>query len=248
MFPRFFYAEVLRTGYVIELPLNIRHHATRVLRLKQGNIVTLFNNSGGEFLARIEHISKSRTIVKVTEYCDVERESPLNIELVQAICTSEKMDWIIQKSVELGASCIQPVITKRSVVRLSPERARKRHQHWQQIVVAACEQCGRNRIPEILPLKPLPDWFNCERTAETLQQHFLMLSTMATEGLKDFPCPSPANKITLLVGPEGGLTPEEEAAALYAGYASIRLGKRILRTESAALAAIAAMQAIWGDY
>ena len=248
MFPRFYYAEALRTGCVIELPLNTRHHATRVLRLKQGNIVTLFNGKGGEFHAQIEHISKTRTTVKIDEHCEIERESPLTLALVQAICTSEKMDWIIQKSVEFGTSYIQPVITKRSVVRLSAERARKRHQHWQQVVIAACEQCGRNRIPEILPLQSLSDWFDNKRTAKTFQQHFLMLSTTATKRLKDFPSLSPDNKITLLVGPEGGLTPEEEAAALYAGFSSIRMGKRILRTESAALATIAAMQAIWGDY
>jgi 16S rRNA (uracil1498-N3)-methyltransferase len=248
MFPRFYYAEALRTGCTIELPINTRHHATRVLRLKKGNIVTLFNGRGGEFLAQIEHISKTRTTVIIDKYCEIERESPLTIELAQALCTSEKMDWIIQKSVELGTSCIQPVTTKRSVVRLSPERAIKRHLHWQQIIIAACEQCGRNRIPEILPPQSLSDWFNHKKNTNTLKQHFIMLSTTATESLKDFPSLSPTGKITLLVGPEGGFTPEEEATARFAGFSSLRLGKRILRTESAALATIAAMQTRWGDY
>lgn len=248
MYPRFYCTEAMHTDHVIELPVNTRHHATRVLRLKQGNIVTLFNGKGGEFLAQIEHISKSSTTVKINKFCKIERESPLCIELAQAICTNEKMDWIIQKSVEFGINCIQPVTTKRSVVRLSPERASKRHQHWQQIVIAACEQCGRNHMPEILPLKPLADWLNNKKTKKTPQQHYFMLSTTATESLKNFSSLSVASKITILVGPEGGLTPEEEAAALFARFTSLRMGKRVLRTESAALATIAAMQTLWGDY
>jgi 16S rRNA (uracil1498-N3)-methyltransferase len=245
MYPRFFYTEAMHTDHVIELPINTRHHATRVLRLKQGNIVTLFNGKGGEFLAQIEHISKSRTTVRINKFCKIERESPLSIELAQAICTNEKMDWIIQKSVELGINLIQPVTTNRSVVRLSPERANKRLQHWQQVAIAACEQCGRNRIPEVMPLKSLSDWFNGNTHP---QQHYFMLSITASESLKHFSDIPSGNRATILVGPEGGLTPEEESTALFAGYLSISLGKRILRTESAALATIAAMQTLWGDY
>lgn len=248
MFPRFYCTEALHADHVIELPINTRHHATRVLRLKQGNIITLFNGKGGEFLAQIEHISKTCTTVKINKYCEIERESPLTIELAQAVCTNEKMDWIIQKSVELGINYIQPVTTERSVVRLSPERASKRLRHWQQIVIAACEQCGRNHIPAVLSLKSLPDWFNNKKINKTPQQYYFMLSTTAIESLKNIPSLPGASKITILVGPEGGLTPEEEATALFAGFSSLRMGKRILRTESAALATIAAMQALWGDY
>ncbi len=248
MFPRFYCTEAMQADHVIELPINTRHHTTRVLRLKQGNIITLFNGKGGEFLAQIEHISKSRTTVKINKFCEIERESPLNIELAQAICANEKMDWIIQKSVEFGINYIQPVTTKRSIVRLSPERASKRHHHWQQIAIAACEQCGRNRIPTVLPLKPLPDWLNNKKTNKTPQQHYFLLSTTATESIKNFPSLPANSKLTILVGPEGGLTPEEEATALFAGFTSLRMGKRILRTESAALATVAAMQTLWGDF
>lgn len=245
MLPRFYCPKVTSADHIIELPINTRHHAIRVLRLKQDNVVVLFNGKGGEFLAQIEHISKSHTTVKINKYCDIERESPLHLELVQAICANEKMDWIIQKSVELGINRIQPVTTNRSVVRLSPERANKRLQHWQQVVIAACEQCGRNRLPEVMPLMSLSDWFN----GNTLpQQHYFMLSTTASESLKHFSDISRGNRATILVGPEGGLTPEEESTALFAGFLSIRLGNRILRTESAALATIAAMQTLWGDY
>ena len=248
MFPRFFCSAAMNAEQVIELPINTRHHATRVLRLKKDDRVTLFNGEGGEYLAHIEHISKARTTIKIKKYCEIERESPLCIELVQAICPNEKMDWIIQKSVELGINYIQPVTTKRSVVKLSPERASKRLQHWQQIVIAACEQCGRNRVPEVRPLKDLSDWFANKKSKQTLQQYDFMLSTTATKSLKNFPCPSAASMITILVGPEGGLMPEEEATALFSGFTSLRIGKRILRTESAALAMVAAMQILWGDY
>ncbi len=248
MIPRLYCTEVMSADHIIELPININHHAIRVLRLKQNNFVILFNGKGGEFLAQIEHISKLHTTVKIKKYCEIERESPLNIELVQAICANEKMDWIIQKSVELGINRIQPVTTKRSVVRLSPERAIKRLQHWQQVVIAACEQCGRNRIPQVLPLKTLSDWFNNKKINYTPHQYNFMLSTTSTESLKNFSSLPTDSIITILVGPEGGLTPEEEATAQFTGFTSLRMGKRILRTESAALATIAAMQMLWGDY
>lgn len=245
MLPRFYCPIVMSADHIIELPIDTRHHAIRVLRLKKDNFVVLFNGKGGEFLAQIEHISKSHTTVKINKYCDIERESSLHLELVQAICANEKMDWIIQKSVELGINRIQPVTTNRSVVRLSPERANKRFQHWQQVVIAACEQCGRNRVPEVMPLKSLSEWFS----GNTLpQQRYFMLSTTASDSLKNFSCLPTGNGTTILVGPEGGFTPDEETTALFAGFTAIRLGKRILRTESAALAAIAAMQMLWGDY
>lgn len=253
MTARFYYPEPMRPGQIITLPTGTDHHATRVLRLKRGDKVILFNGKGGEFSGLIHRIDKSGSMVVLSQFHEIERESPLSISLVQAVCATEKMDWIIQKSVELGVSCIQPVTANRSVVRLTEERANRRLLHWQQVAIAACEQCGRNRIPELLPLRTLPDWLSqqyedrSKNTKNKLAYHFL-LSASANERLSEFPAPAMDSSLTLLVGPEGGFTEEEEKAAFSAGFVSIYLGQRTLRTESAALAAIAAMQTLWGDY
>tara|TARA_R110002073_G_scaffold192390_3_gene351195 strand:+ start:1343 stop:2089 length:747 start_codon:yes stop_codon:yes gene_type:complete len=246
--PRFYYTEEITINQAIELPIDARHHATRVLRLRTGDIVTLFNGKGGEFSAQIAHITKSNTTVLINKHYAIERESPLIIELAQAICINEKMDWIIQKSVEVGVTYIQPIITDRSVVRLSNERAFKRLQHWQKIVISACEQCGRNHLPQVLPLISLTDWLHIKNLDDASHNSCFMLSPSATERLKYFPTPPSNTRLTVVVGPEGGFTPEEEKNILRTGFTPLCLGKRILRTESAALATIAAMQTLWGDY
>lgn len=252
--PRFYYPREITVGCIIELPVNAAHHAARVLRLEQGDEITLFNGNGGEFLAIIARIGKSGTIVAVEKQIAIERESTLNITLVQAVCASEKMDWIMQKGVELGVSRIQPIATNRGVVRLAGERVDKRARHWQQIVISACEQCGRNHLPQVLPLLSLSDWLGGQMTerknAGDGAPHNLgfMLSPTAEKGLRDFPEATRVAALTLLVGPEGGFAPEEEDAARVTGFMPLRLGGRILRTETAALAAVAALQALWGDY
>ncbi|MDO8437540.1 MAG: 16S rRNA (uracil(1498)-N(3))-methyltransferase [Nitrosomonadaceae bacterium] len=252
--PRFYCPGEITTGRIIELPANAAHHAARVLRLEQGDQITLFNGNGGEFSAIIARIDKSGAIVAVEKRFDIERESPLNITLVQAVCASEKMDWIMQKAVELGVSRIQPIATRRSVVRLSGERADKRVRHWQQIATSACEQCGRNHLPQVLPLLSLSNWLGGQMTERKNACHgapdnlCFMLAPTAEKGLHDFPEAAKITALTLLVGPEGGFAPEEEAAARATGFVPLRLGGRILRTETAALAAVAALQALWGDY
>ncbi|SCY77161.1 16S rRNA (uracil1498-N3)-methyltransferase [Nitrosospira sp. Nl5] len=252
--PRFYCPEKMTVGQVIELPANVAHHALRALRLEQDDELILFNGDGGEFRAAIVRIGKHGAAVMIERYLDIERESPLVITLAQAICTNEKMDWIVQKGVEMGISRIQPLVTKLSMVRLSAERAERRMKHWQQIVISACEQCGRNRIPRILPLISLPGWLGpqigtCQDLNNSIPRNpCFILSPTAKKGLRDFPGSPPVTALTLLVGPEGGFTPEEEAAAAVAGFIPLCLGKRILRTESAALAAASAMQALWGDY
>ena len=252
--PRFYCPKKIVADQPIELPAGVAHHALRVLRLEQGDELILFNGNGGEFPAVIEHIDKNGVTVMIGKHLDIERESPLVITLAQALCANEKMDWIVQKAVELGVSRIQPLDTKLSVVRLSGERAEKRMKHWQQVVISACEQCGRNRIPQILPLISLSDWLGAQinewknSNNGTLHDACFMLSPTAEKSLRDFPESFTTAMLTLLVGPEGGLTPEEEAAALVSGFIPLRLGKRILRTESAALAVVAAMQVRWGDY
>jgi len=253
-FSRFYYPGEITAGRIIELPASAAHHAARVLRLEQGDQIMLFNGNGGEFSAIIARIDKSSAMVAVEKQFDIERESPLDITLVQAVCASEKMDWIMQKAVELGVSRIRPIATRRSVVKLAGERADKRMRHWQQIVTSACEQCGRNHLPQVLPLLSLPEWLGEQMSvrknshAEASGNLYFMLVPTAERGLRDFPEAATVAALTLLVGPEGGLAPEEEAAAQATGFVPLHLGGRILRTETAALAAVAALQALWGDY
>ena len=248
MHARFYHPAEIAIGQLIELSVENKHHAARVLRLKEGDAITLFNGHSGEFSAHIENISKSNTTVLIDAYQDMDCESPLNITLAQAICVNEKMDWIIQKAVELGVTCIQPVSTVRSIVHLSDERSSKRLQHWQKIIISACEQCGRNHLPQILPLISLPEWLSQKKTTQSSHDLNFMLSTTAVESLRNIPQPSVSAHIALVIGPEGGFTQEEEIAILHTGFIPVRLGKRILRTESAALAAISALQTLWGDF
>lgn len=239
----------MSVGAIVTLNHDNSHHAAQVLRLKVGDQVTLFNGAGGEFSGKFAHIRKSQCQVQIDSFQDIERESPLSIQLAQAVCANEKMDWIIQKAVEQGVTVIQPLLTQRSVVRLSGERAEKRQQHWQRVIISACEQCGRNAIPPLLPLLTLTAWLEQKTREATLPgQHNLILSPDASLRLAQLPSPVSGECTTILVGPEGGFTPEESAAVHLAGFSAIQLGKRILRTETAALAAIAAMQSRWGDY
>lgn len=228
------------------------HHAVQVLRLKPGDPVILFDGTGGEFSGCLVQVKKSACVVKIKCHLPVERESPLMITLAQAVCTNEKMDWIIQKAVEQGVIYIQPLITSRTLVRLTGERAEKRWQHWQKIIISACEQCGRNRIPQLLPLMPLSHWLEQKLVQKQENSnpsgHDIILSPVARLRLAELSPPKSGECITLLTGPEGGFTKEETDTMLHAGFIPIRLGNRILRTESAALAAIAVAQTLWGDY
>lgn len=247
--PRFYLAEELIAGQHITLSLDASHHAKRVLRLAQDDAITLFNGKGGEFSAHIVDQSKHSTIAEVKNFLDINRESPLNIELAQAVCTNEKMDWIIQKAVELGVTLIQPITTERSLVRLSPTRAAKRLSHWQKIIISACEQCGRNHIPQLQSILPLYEWLDQKKTNNHANKNTcFILSPSAKSRLKSFPEPTADTQLTLVVGPEGGFTQEEEACTTRTEFEPLQLGQRILRTESAALVAIAAMQTLWGDY
>jgi 16S rRNA (uracil1498-N3)-methyltransferase len=252
--PRFYCPVEISAGQTIELPAGIAHHAARVLRLKHGAELVLFNGHGGEFQSVIARIDRNSVTVVIEKHLAVERESQLSITLAQAICASEKMDWIVQKAVELGVNRIQPLGTKLSVVRLSIDRAEKRLDHLRKVVISACEQCGRNHIPEVLPPASLPDWlsqqiiYREDLAGEARLDSYFLLSPAAKEGLRYYSRTSRTTAITLLVGPEGGFAPDEEASAFAAGFIPLRLGGRILRVESAALAAVAAMQALWGDY
>jgi len=240
--PRFYCPEISAQSGTAELPEQAAHHAARVLRLQAGDQVGVFNGRGGEGEARITDIGKRHVTLEIVAWHGVERESPLQVQLAQAISAGEKMDFTLQKAVELGIGHIQPLASERSVVRLSGERAEKRVAHWQGVVVSACEQSGRNQVPEVATIRPLLDWLGQHDQAGLR----LMLSPTAEIGLRDLPQPS--GNVTLLVGPEGGLSPAEAEAAQRYGFTPVRLGARVLRTETAALAALAAMQTLWGDF
>lgn len=218
------------------------HHMSRVLRVQAGDAVTLFDGRGGEYPAVVEAVTKTGVTVKVAARRAVDRESPLPLCLAQGISSGERMDYTVQKAVELGVVRIQPLATGRSVVHLDRERAAKRAAHWQAIAVAACCQCGRNAIPDVAPVMPLAAWLATPEAQTGLR---LLLSPHATQGLRDIA--RPAGGAWLLAGPEGGLAPAEQRDAERAGFTAVRLGPRVLRTETAAVAALAAMQALWGD-
>jgi 16S rRNA (uracil1498-N3)-methyltransferase len=203
--------------------------------------MVLFDGRGGEYLAHIERIERDRVMAMLGAWKDVERESPLSITLVQALQAGDKMDFTIQKAVELGVRDIVPVESRRSVLRLAGERAGKRVAHWQGVVASACEQCGRNQVPLVAPLEKLENWL--ARPADGVLR--LMLAPDAEQTLATIP---PAKKVQLLIGSEGGLDPQEVIAAQQAGFQAVRLGPRVLRTETAGLAALAALQALWGDF
>ncbi|HWH48861.1 MAG TPA: 16S rRNA (uracil(1498)-N(3))-methyltransferase [Burkholderiales bacterium] len=241
---RFYFPGKLGNGSEVRLPAEAVHHAARVLRLNPGDPVTLFDGHGGEFEARILRMDRSEVTVKTGAHLTVEREAPLEILLAQGLSSGDRMDLTLQKSVELGVAAIQPVATERSVVKLKDERAARRAEHWQNLVIAACEQCGRNRVPPVAQLLGLGEWLaQLNKPADDVR---LMLSPLAAVSLRDLA--PPRRRVILLAGPEGGFAPGEVRAAESRGFVSVRLGPRVLRTETAALAALAAIQAMWGDF
>jgi 16S rRNA (uracil1498-N3)-methyltransferase len=225
------------------LPAAKAHHLAHVLRLAEGDPVVLFDGRGAAHDAVITSCARGAVSVQVGARRDDQRESPLQVILAQALSSGERMDYTIQKAVELGATAIQPLLAERCVVRLSGERAEKKRAHWQGVVVAACEQCGRDVVPEVRPLQTFRDWLQQPGPAGGLR---LMLAPGAASGLRDLS--RPAGEITVLAGPEGGLSPTESADAQRAGFTPLRLGPRVLRTETAAVALLAALQALWGDF
>ncbi len=239
--PRFYLDQALALGARFTLPPGAARHAARALRLAAGDAVTLFDGRGGEYDARIERIHKDEVAVSITGFQAVERESKLRVLLAQGISSGERMDYTLQKAVELGVAAIQPIAAKRSVVKLSSERVDRRVAHWQGVVASACEQSGRNRMPAVAQPQPLANWLGARAPGR-----LLFLSPLAEARLADLPPPDGID--TLVAGPEGGFEADEIAALHAAGAIPVRLGARILRTETAALAALAAMQTLWGDF
>jgi 16S rRNA (uracil1498-N3)-methyltransferase len=239
--PRLYVAMPLAVGERITLPEAAAHHAAAVLRLREGEAVTLFNGRGGEYPGRIAALAKRSVAVEIESFAAVERESPLAVTLVQGLSSADRMDLTVQKSVELGVQAIQPVAAEKSVVRLAGERAEARSEHWRRVAIAACEQCGRNRIPEIRPLVALARY---AAPAEALK---LILAPDAAAGLRQA-LDGEFSAIVLAVGPEAGFSEPEERALVASGFRPVSLGPRILRTETAAPAALAALNALRGDF
>ncbi len=236
--PRLYVPESLSSGEELALPVEAANHL-KVLRLRPGAPLTLFNGEGGEYEAELLALERREVRVRVGEHRAHEVESPLEITLLQGISKGERMDFTIQKAVELGVTRILPVFTERSVVQLRDDRLEKRHRHWIGVIESACEQCGRNRLPELLEARPLADAWPA--VGEGLH---LVLAPEASTGLRDL---SLSRRISLLIGPEGGLSAVEVDQALSQGFTGLRLGPRILRTETAGLAALAALQVAAGD-
>ena len=228
--PRFHCPEPLHVGQQLALPPGPARHV-QVLRLQPGDALTLFDGRGGEYDAVVEHMGRSEVRVTVGAHRAVECEAPVAVHLAVGMPANERMDWLVEKAAELGAASIQPLLAERSVLRLNGERAQKKQAHWQGVAVAACEQCGRNRVPLVHAVQPLAAWLAAQPAPG------LVLSLR--EGTQPLAGSSTATAVTLLSGPEGGLSPAEEDAALARGWIPVHLGPRVLRAETAPLAALA---------
>lgn len=229
----------LAIGENIELPKDAARHIM-VLRLSAGDPLTLFNGLGGEYQARITRIDRQRVTTEIVSHSSREAELPYRITLAQGIPEATKMDWIIEKSVELGVSDIIPLAAQRSVVRLNNDRAEKRLSRWQAIAISAAQQCGRNRLPHIASPVGTGEYLR-----QTTPSPRILFSPRATETLSEWARHQKPQNITLLIGPEGGFSPEEENIAEQQGVTFLSMGPRILRTETAGLAAVAAINALW---
>lgn len=238
--PRIHQPGSLAAGAVVELNDGAANHVARVLRLPVGAALTLFNGEGGEYTATLHEVGKRSVTARVGTFVDHEVESPLAITLAQGIAKGERMDYAIQKATELGVVRLVPVITERCNVRLSDERWEKKLQHWQAVAISACEQSGRNHIPTIEQPLTLTAWL-----AQDHNELRLTLDPQAGGGIAALD--ATPHQVSLLVGPEGGLSDGELSAAQRAGYRGIRLGPRVLRTETAGVAALAVLQGRWGD-
>ena len=239
--PRFYCPQPLVNGSTIELPEAVAHHL-HVVRLQPGAALTLFNGEGGQYRATLVESGKRRATAVIDAHEASEAEAPYSVTLAQGLPEGSKMDWIVEKAVELGVTAIQPLAAARSVVRLSGDRLEKRQSHWHGVIVAASEQCGRNRLAQLLPMADVQPWLASTAGAGTTR---ILLSPRATESLAGWARCNPPQAVTLLIGPEGGLTPQEEDAAVAAGALSLSMGPRVLRTETAGLAALAVLAGAW---
>ena len=241
--PRFHSLDPLSPGLAgrtIELRESVAHHALRVLRLAVGDALTLFDGTGGEYATRLVHADKRGAAVRVECFVAAERESDLEVALALGIASNDAMDHALRKATELGVTSIQPLVTERSSPLPSGDRAEKRLAHWRHVAIAACEQCGRNRVPEVLSPRPLRDWLGGWHGSGIV---FLPDADRSLATLEQPPAP-----LALLIGPAGGFDSQEEAAIRAKPFSAVRLGPRVLRTETAAMAGLALLQSRWGDW
>ncbi len=239
--PRFYCPQALAIGACITLPEHIAHHL-RVLRTAPGACITLFNGDGGEYAAVLKVLEKKRADAEIKTFSPREAELPYALKLAQALPEASKMDWIIEKAVELGATAVQPLAAQRCVVRLSAERAAKKMEHWHGIVAAAAEQSGRNRLAQLADPIGFNDW-----VAQRDLHLRVLLTPRAEHSLSAWARHHPPQSLTLAIGPEGGFTELEEETAQEQGVLMLSIGARVLRTETAGLAAMAALNGIWGE-
>jgi len=230
--PRLHCAEPLHTGARLALPAGAARHV-QVLRLQPGDALVLFDGRGGEYDAVVEHMGRAEVRVRVQAHRAVECEAAVAVHLAVGMPANERMDWLVEKATELGVASIQPLLAERSVLRVAGERAAKKQAHWQAIAIAACEQCGRNRVPPVHEVQPLAAWLAAGGAPG------LVLSLGA--GTVPLAAAAGAGEVTLLSGPEGGLAAAEEEAALARGWRAVHLGPRVLRAETAPLAALAVL-------
>ena len=242
MSTRLFVSGALINGAEMELTGDRARYLGKVLRARVGDPVSIFNGDGPEWPARIHSIGKNRVILKLGDSIDAVTESPLKVHLVQGISRGERMDFVVQKATELGVKRISPVLTEYGVVKLNADRAEKRREHWQNIAVSACEQSGRTRLPLIDAPLTLKNWFGDKPDSVGAE---LILAPGAATPLTGIAAPQ--TKVCILVGPEGGFSDIEYDDANAAGFKAVSLGPRVLRTETAAPAALAVMQSLWGD-
>ena len=227
-------------GQTIELHESVAHHALRVLRLAVGDALTLFDGTGGEYAATLVHADKRGATVCVERFVPIERESRLEVTLALGIAANDAMDHALRKATELGVTSIQPLVSERSAPLPLGERGDKRLAHWRQVAIAACEQCGRNRIPEVFAPQTLVDWLGAWSGGGIV---FLPDADHSVTTLVQPPAP-----LSLLIGPAGGFDEREIAAMRAKGFFAVRLGPRVLRTETAAMAGLAVLQSLWGDW
>lgn len=243
---RVFVDAALTAGELLPLPPGPAQHLVKVLRLQAGATIRVFNGRGGEFDATIESAGKQQVLARIGTHHAIDRESPLRVTLLQGVARGERMDFVLQKATELGVAAVVPVLASRSTVRLDQDGAERKRAHWHGVLAGACEQCGRNVLPTLHAAARLPVALaKCDSALKLVLEPTTDAATLQ-QLLKALPEGRNAS-VCLLVGPEGGLDADELRTAKEAGFVSCRLGPRVLRTETAALAALAALQALAGD-
>ncbi len=243
MTTRLFVSDRLSNGAKLTLDADQAHYLGRVLRIEAGSTISVFNGNDGEFRATVDSLRKKQAILLVREKIETNLESPFKIHLVQGVSRGERMDFVVQKATELGVKRITPVLTDHGVVRLDPIRGEKRRAHWQRVAESACEQCGRVRPPLVDAPISLNKWFGANDVADATQ----LILTLGANSRPMTAMDAPPVKLCLLLGPEGGFSESELDDAALAGFEAVSLGPRVLRTETAALTAVAIAQSLWGD-